>query len=277
MLIFSRYTWWVGAMVGLALALAAAGATGVLNPVQGTFISVTSPLENVLTAVADPVASLLSGAGDIDNLQAENRDLRVENESLRNQITQLQQDVAEIDQLRQALKITESEGTAQRLAASIVHRDTSPFADVVSINRGSRDGVKKGMVVLSAQGSLIGTVTKTFDDSAFVRLITDGTSRVAAHVQGAQAADGIVSGGPNRKLTFELVQADIKVGDTVVSSGLGGSYPPDIPIGKVSSVSGTNQDIYRDVAIEPLVRMSTVQTVLVLTSFLPQRIDLDDE
>ena len=276
MLIFSRYTWWVATMVGLALLLTIAGSTGVLNPFQGAFLKVTAPLDNAFTAVFRPIATFLSDAGSLNDLQDENAKLRVENEELRNKVVGLQQDAERVKELEEALKITQGAGPDVRLAASIVHKDTSPFTDVVSINRGSSSGVKAGMVVLSAQGSLIGTVTKTFDDQAFVRLITDSKSKVNAQVLESKS-DGIVRGNPGRTLSFDLAQADIKVGDRVVTSGLGGNYPPGLPIGAVKEVSGTPQDLFRTVKVEPTVRLSTAQTVLVLTSFLPQRLGLESQ
>jgi rod shape-determining protein MreC len=60
-----------------------------------------------------------------------------------------------------------------------------------------------------------------------------------------------------------------------VTSGLGGNYPPNLPIGRVSEVSGSSQDLFRKVTVEPLARLSTTNTVLVLTSFTPQRIGLE--
>lgn len=273
MLIFSRYTWWVGIMLGLTLLLAILGQTGLLGPFQGLFLTAASPFENVLSRVFTPVASFLSDAGNLKDLQDENARLRVENEGLRNKVTNLQQDAQQIDELKKALNIQQAAGSDTKLAASVVGRDSSSFTDVVSIDRGSSSGVKVGMVVLSAQGSLLGTVTKTLPDAAFIRLITDTKSKVNAQVVESRA-DGIVRGSPGRGLTFDLSQAEIKVGDTVVTSGLGGNYPKDIPIGRVSDVSGTAQDIFRKVQVEPLVRFSTTNTVLVLTSFTPQRIGL---
>lgn len=273
MLIFSRYTWWVGIMLGLTLLLAILGQTGLLGPFQGLFLTAASPFENVLSRVFTPVASFLSDAGNLKDLQDENARLRVENEGLRNKVTNLQQDAQQIDELKKALNIQQAAGSDTKLAASVVGRDSSSFTDVVSIDRGSSSGVKVGMVVLSAQGSLLGTVTKTLPDAAFIRLITDTKSKVNAQVVESRA-DGIVRGSPGRGLTFDLSQAEIKVGDTVVTSGLGGNYPKDLPIGRVSDVSGTAQDIFRKVQVEPLVRFSTTNTVLVLTSFTPQRIGL---
>lgn len=270
MLIFSRYSWWVAAMVGFALLLTVAGQVGALSPFQGAFLTVTSPAERVMNAVFSPVAGFLSGAGSINSLRDENRELRLENEDLRRQVTELQEASERVKELQEALNLPPNAATgAQRLAANVVHRDSSAFTDVVSIDKGTKDGVRSGMVVISSRGTLMGTVTSTFGDHAFVRLITDSKSRVAALVLGTRT-DGIVKGTANRTLTFDLAQADIKVGDTIVTSSLTGRFPQDLPIGQVTEVSGTAQDIYRKVTIEPFVRMSTATAVLVLTGFTPQ-------
>ncbi|MGI8926742.1 MAG: rod shape-determining protein MreC [Tepidiformaceae bacterium] len=263
-------------MVGLSLLLAVASQAGVLTPFQGLFLKATAPIEGGINAIFRPFAAFLADAGSLNDLQDENRALRLENEQLRNDVSALQQDAERVRELEEALEITSNETAGTRVAASIVHRDSSAFTDVVSIDRGSSSGIKSGMVVLSSQGTLIGTVTKAFAGSAFVRLVTDSQSKVAAQVQESKV-DGLVRGSPGRGLTFDLAQADIKVGDIVVTSGLGGNYPPGVPIGKVAEVSGTAQDLFRKVKLDPLVRLSTAKTVLVLTSFIPQRIDLESE
>ncbi len=273
MLIFSRYSWWVGAMVALALLLTAAGQTGLLDPFQSVFLDVTAPVSRGLTAVFRPIASFLSDAGSLNDLQDENRQLRIENEQLQNKLVSVQRDAERAKELEEALRITQQSSAETRVAASIVNRVSTPFDAVVSIDRGSSAGIGVAMVVLSSQGTLIGTVTKVFGDSAFVRLITDSRSKVNAQVQESKV-DGIVKGTPGRGLAFDLAQAEIKAGDTIVTSGLGGNYPPGLPIGKVSEVSGTVQDLFRTVKVEPFVRLSTATTVLVLTSFTPERLDL---
>ena len=274
MLIFSRYTWWVGAMIGFAFMLTLMGQTGLLGPFQGAFLKAASPFENVLSGVFTPVATFLSDAGNINNLQDENARLRVENEDLRNKVTQLQQDTQEIGDLRSALNIQQSQGADTKVAANVVARDAQAFVDVISIDKGASDGIKPGMVALSAQGSLLGTVTTVNGDVSFVRLITDTKSKVNAQIVESKA-EGSLEGTANRGLIFNLSQAEIKVGDTVVTSGLGGNYPKDLPIGRVSQVSGTAQDLFRKVTVEPLVRLSTTSTVLILTSFTPQRIGFE--
>ncbi len=275
MLMFSRYSWWVASMIGLALLLAIMGQTGLLNPFQGLFLRATSPVENVLTGIFRPVAAVLSDFDELGALQDENDRLRLENEDLRNQIAGLQQDAQRVKELESLLQITEGGADETRVVANIVHRASTPFQQEVSIDRGSAAGIQVGMVVLSSQGSLMGTVTKVTSETSFVRLITDTRSKVRAEVAGT-GADGIVRGTPDRGLILDLAQGDIKVGDTVVTAGLGGNYPKGIPIGVVSAVSGTNQDLYKKVTIHPLVRLGTATTVLVNISFIPERLALED-
>jgi rod shape-determining protein MreC len=268
MLIFSRYTWWVAAMIGLALFLTAASQVGLLNPFQGAFLTVTSPVERVFGGVFRPMAGLLSNAGDIGDVRDENKRLRLENETLQIQLVEARQDAARVKELEQALKLTEANKDEVKLAANVVHRDSSPFTDVVLIDRGSGSGIKVGMVVLSSQGTLMGTVTKVTARQSFVRLVTDSKSRVAAETEGSKAS-GIVKGTAGRSLAFDLAQADIKAGDIVVTSALTGRYPAGITIGRVTEVKGTAQDLFRTVKLESTVRLSTATTVLVLTSFTP--------
>ncbi|MEX1104034.1 MAG: rod shape-determining protein MreC, partial [Dehalococcoidia bacterium] len=179
-----------------------------------------------------------------------------------------------LQELEVALGVSQDE-SSERLAANVVTRDISPFVAVIRIDKGTNDGVRNGMVVLSAQGTLVGTVTKALDDLSFVRLVTDTQSRVNAKAVESNA-DGILKGTPGRGLTFDLAQGDLKVGDIIVTSGLGGNYPEGLVIGEVSDVSGNSQDLFRKVTVEPGVRGSTAQTVFVRTDFLPQRLELDE-
>ena len=135
--------------------------------------------------------------------------------------------------------VTSGASGGTRLPANVVAHDSSAGQDSILIDQGSGKGVKKGMVVLSSQGSLIGTVTTVFGDQSFVRLITDSRSHVNAEVVESASINGTVQGSISRSLTFGLAQGDIKVGNTVMTSGLGGSYPPSIPIARVTEADQT--------------------------------------
>lgn len=276
MLIFQRYAYWAGAMVGLAMVFAVASQAGVLNPVQGVFLRVTSPIESGVGSVLRPVGAFVTDAGRIRSLQQENRELRLQVEDLQNQVAQLQQDAAEIPELRQALGIIDEAGGDTFEAASVLTRDAFPFSDVIRVNKGSNDGIRVGMVVRSTQGSLVGTVTETFPNQSLVRLISDSRSSVNAEIAGT-AIEGNVRGSATKTVKFDLAQGNISTGDQVITSGVGDNYPRGLPIGTVVEVEGTPQDLYLDVTIEPHVRLSRLTTVLIETSFDPGRQMLEQQ
>ncbi len=256
-------------MAALAFLTTFAGQFGALGPIQGVYLQATEPVENALGAVFRPVAGLLSNAGDLESLRDENRRLRLENEALQTEIVALSREAERVRELEAALSITTANTEGTRLAANVVHRESSPFTDVLSIDRGSSDGIRVGMVVLSAQGSLLGSVTDVFSDRSFVRLITDSRSRVIAETLDTHV-EGTVKGTANRQLELDLAQGEVVVGDMVVTSALSGRFPAGLPIAKVSDVSGSPQDLHLSVKLEPLVRLSGARTVLVLTSFVPE-------
>ncbi len=220
------------------------------------------------------MATILSDAGNLNAIRDENRRLRLENEELQVQVSELESQTARAQELELALGIPAA-GEFTLVPANITNRFSDPFSDTVRIDRGANDEIKPGMVVLSARGSLLGTVTDTTANTASIRLVTDSRSRVASTVQETQVT-GSVEGAADRKLSFRFAETgdDIAVGDTIVTSGLGGNYPPGILIGRVSAVSGTAQDLFRNVEIEPTVRVSTAQTVLVNITFVPLRSEL---
>ncbi|HET7737592.1 MAG TPA: rod shape-determining protein MreC, partial [Tepidiformaceae bacterium] len=209
------------------------------------------------------------------DLRDQNAELRLENERLQVRVAELQDEAARVADLEDALGITSEATAEQLLPANVTARDSTIGHDVIRINVGSEHGIVNGQVVLSANGALIGTVTKVLPTQANVQLLSDSRSIVNAEIETSRI-QGNVAGTLDHKLTFNRAQGEIKVGERVVTSGLGGLYPPGKVIGIVSEVSGTPQDLFRSVKVEPIVRLSTVETVLVITNFLPQRIDLDE-
>ena len=83
----------------------------------------------------------------------------------------------------------------------------------------------------------------------------------------------VVSGQFGHALQLEFVAAgtDVKPGDTVITSGLGGNYPKGLLIGRVSSVQGAASDLFKQIGVDPAVRPGTLESVLVMTSFIPSR------
>jgi rod shape-determining protein MreC len=266
----SRLGTWTLGIVVLSLALVLLSKTGMIDPIQNALLSVTSPVQHGLRNAADPLAAWLSDVKDVGDIRSENDRLRSENEQLKNDVARLREGQVQLQELQKLLQIKQSYPDEEFIAANILAKDPSNLKEAVAIDRGRRDGMREGMVVVTEGHSVVGTVTTLFDSYSWVTLITDPNSAVSAMVQESRA-QGVVSGSYARTLSIEFVDrgAPVKDGDVVITSAIGGLYPPGLVIGKVTEVGGTTQDLFKSVTLEPLASLSHLETVLVLTSFLP--------
>lgn len=265
---------WTLVVMALAVFLLALSKVGVLGPLENVVLTVFSPLQDALTRATEPVADFISDIGRTDELSDENQALRAENERLNAEVTRLRENEIRLQQLAQLLQVKEAYPEEQFLAANVFAREPSNVKEMVAVDRGKRDGLQDGMVVVTQGGSLVGRVTRVLDDYAWVTLITDPNSAVSAMIQESRA-QGVVSGSYSRRLTMEFVRQAVAVheGDVVLTSGIGGGFPPGLVIGRVSAVQGNSQEVFKEVTVEPLAGLSRLETVLVLTSFTPLELE----
>lgn len=257
-----------------AIALMLAGQLALLDPVENVTLNVTAPVQSVLRDVTDPLADWVNNVTDAGALSAENRRLRAENERLTNDLARLrEQGIA--GQQTAALDAVRAQFPDETFfAASVVGRDSSNLRQLIAIDAGRGDGVREGMIVVSEGRSLVGTITKVLDDYSWVMLITDPKSAVSAMVQESRA-QGVVAGNYDGSLNMEFVGqgAAVKEGDFVITSGLGGGFPPGVTIGRVSDVETREQDLFQRVTVDRLASLSNLERVLVQTSFQPTTLE----
>src|SRR5437660_8662163 len=191
------------------------------------FLSSGSGLQKQITSVR-------SGLKSLEDLERENTALRVENRELRATNQGLRDVEHEVNRLRHALNYRER-SVFKLIAAEIVARDSSTWWRTVTINRGKRDGIEIDMAVVTAEG-LVGKITTVSDSISVVLLVSDENCRVAASVEGSRE-QGIVSGervttglSPLVDLNFLTKQADLKPGQKVYTSGVGGVFPSGLLI-----------------------------------------------
>lgn len=265
---------WTGFIAIAAFALMAASRVTVLDPVENLTLNVTSPIQTLLRDTTEPVANWVNNLTDASDLSQENKRLLAENERLTNELTLARENSTELKNLQDLQGIREQFPDDVFLAASVISRDTSNVRSIVAIDSGRGDGVKEGMLVVTKGRSLVGRVTKTFDDYAWVTLITDPKSAVSAIVQESRA-EGVVAGNYGGDLIMEFVGqgAAVKEGDFVLTSGMGGGYLPGIVIGRVSEVDRTEQDLFQEVKVDHLASLSSLEDVLVIVSFEPQTLE----
>jgi rod shape-determining protein MreC len=264
---------WTGFLAIAAFVLMAASRLTALNPLENITLTVTSPIQNMLHDTTTPIANWVNDLTNASGLSSENAQLRADNERLTNDLARAREQVTTIQNAQDAQAIEQQFPQDTFLAASVVARDSSNSRRIVAINRGSSDGVKDGMIVVTEGRSLVGTVTKALNGYSWVRLITDPSSAVSAMVQESRA-EGVVSGNYGGSLDMEFVGhgAVVNNGDFVITSGIGGGYPPGIVIGRVSNVVNAEQDLFQKVQVDHLASLDQLEQVMVLTSFEPKPI-----
>lgn len=262
---------WFGFVVLASLLLVAASQFTFLDPLESAVVDVASPVESGLRDATRPVADFVNNLTDVNRLSDENQALREENERLLREIAGLREAERELQQVRQHIDLRGVQPEDTFVAANVFARDPSNFKDVIAIDVGRDDGIQEGMVVLTPQGSLLGSVTRVLDGAAWVTLIIDPTSAVSARIQESRT-QGVVAGSVDGTLTMEFVQetADVKAGDLVLTSGIGGRHPAGELIGQVVEVAATGPELFKEVRVESLADFSQLEGVLVLTSFVPQ-------
>ncbi len=251
------------------------GETGPLHTLQSAVSGAVSPLR----IVGGSIESATSTVGDtVDNITADQSTLsglREYNEQLVRQYSQMEEYKQEAQRLQKLLDLKDTyqiEGTGAR----VIGRSSEAWSQTVIINKGSDDGVSTGQTVMGTSG-VVGQIVSTSSHTATVRLLTDPQSGAAAMVQSSRA-EGILRGSLVGLLYLEDLDADaeVNVGDVVVTSGLGGSYARGLIIGTVVKVDAQQGDTSRRAVVSPNDAISTLEDVLVVSSVGSDADDSDD-
>ncbi len=242
----------------------------------GYFSSASDWFGNSLISVQEWVSTryivirdLVSAPSDVVSLQQRNAQLESEVSGLQTQVIQLQQQLTDTQVLAALVDFSQSNPESVYKAASVIGRDPSPFLHYIIINVGSNDGVRGGMPVVTNQG-LIGRVDAVISDAARVQLVTDPSSAVNVRLQNADT-DAILIGSVTGDLGLEMISQDVEVqeGDVVLTSGLGGDYPPDLLVGQLLNLRKRDYELFQQASVQSTVDFSRLEIVLVIMNFKP--------
>lgn len=238
---------------------------GVFNTIRGAWMTITMPIRWVGSAATTPIQGLGNVFTNLTTDQEKLSELKAENERLAARNTEL----AEYEQTAKRLESLlglQSLYNLKSTGARIISGSTDSWSSTVVIDKGSSVGITVGMPVTDANGA-IGQIIRCDTHTSTVRLITDENSSVSAMVQ-ASRAQGYLRGSVDGTLRLSLVRTDqtVEVGDTVVTSGLGGVYPKGLPLGTVISVERVTGSMYYSIEVEPFSSAESFEEVLVITS-----------
>jgi rod shape-determining protein MreC len=215
------------------------------------------------------VVDFLTVPRNVASLLESNTELEAEVARLQTQVIDLQQQVTETNILSALVDFARANPEYSYKAASVVGRDPSPFLRYVIINVGSNEGVLPGMPVVTDKG-LVGRVVAVIAEAARVQLVTDAASAVDVRLQ-ASNTEAMLEGSVTGEMSLNMISQDavIQVGDVVLTSGLGGTYPPNLLVGQVVSIRKLQSELFQQAAIQPNVDFTRLQFILVITNFNP--------
>jgi rod shape-determining protein MreC len=234
-----------------------------------------SPTRSALSTLVYPiqvVASFPSDAGKWMNEFFENRDeLKEQNVAL--EATNLLNNVRlqKLQNLeRENTRLRELLGSSFRLTervlvAELLSIDLDPFSQQVVLNKGLRDGVFSGQPVLDAHG-VMGQVTEVNSFSSRTMLLTDPSHGLPVQINRNGLRAVAIGRGMGEPLQLEHLahNADVRVGDVLVTSGLGGRFPVGYPVGTVIAIHFPQGKAFADIAVKPAAELDTSREVLLV-------------
>jgi rod shape-determining protein MreC len=260
-------------LIVLALAGFVLHRVGILGPVEDLLIRATTPLQEGLSLVTAQFGEIAQTARDLRDLRQRNEELETENASMLLEMVRLKEIEAEVVLLRDLLNFAQAHPSfdiqGAHVVGRVIGRDPSNLQRYITVGVGREAGVSRNMPVVTDRG-LVGRISEAGRGWSRVLLITDVSSTVNALTQSTRAS-GLVQGQPDGSLLIrDIPQADtVSVGDTVFTSGLGGNFPRQIPIGQIIEVERKDYELYQSATVYPTVDFDRLEAVIIVTDFEP--------
>ena len=234
--------------------------------IEGAISKIVMPIQNGLTFLKNKMARNDSFFTNVDTLKKENEELKQKNSELEESLRELEIIKSENDVLKEYMQMTEKYADYTTVPANVINKDTSNYSYTIVINVGKNNGVENNMAVISENG-LVGYVISAGDTSSKVQTIVDPASNVSSNISTTRdcvICKGILENTNKVKVTYIPTEANIVLGDSVETSGMGGIYPKGIHIGTITEIKDTKNSTDRYALIDTAVDFSKLETVLVV-------------
>ncbi len=225
-------------------------------------LTFSEPFQSIIDDSYKSVVGFWNNYLFLVNAKKENESLKKEVAVLRNRLQGVEEVSLQNKRLRKLLDFVD-DLDKPALPAQVIGEDISNWARTIVIDKGLRSGLRHGMPVVAAEG-VVGRVIKVAQNSARVLLVTDASSAIAALNQRTRTR-GVARGlGDDLSIEYTLNQADIDVGDLMVTSGMGGVFPKGLPLGRVLAVEKDQFGLFQRVLVDTVVDFSHLEEVMVI-------------
>ena len=226
---------------------------------------VVSPVQNLITYTLDSANNVVDHYLITVGVSEENEKLKQQIDKLIRQNNDLREELRQRDRIDDLMEY-QNEHQLKSVVARVIGRDPTQWARVVFINKGTQDGIKENLAVVTNAG-VVGHVIQAGLNTSKVMLIVDGRSSVDTLFSHDRIAGIVVGTGMEFcEMKYVPITADVNVGDPIISSGLGGVYPKGLVVGTVISITKATQGLFQEISIAPSADFGRLEEVLVLLS-----------
>ena len=264
-----RYVLW--SVIGICLVCIAMSVSNQGEPIgiQKGIRAILVPMEKGLNTVGTWVAERQEYKRSVEDLLAQIDQLEVENGQLKTRISSMENNLSELESLRDLLKMKEIYPDYEMVGARIISKDAGNWYNEFIIDKGSNDGIQKDMNVIYDNG-LVGIVSEVSANNATVRAIIDDTSSVSGMFTKSTElciVNGDLTLYEEGLLNVEMISPDAVVtsGDEVVTSYISDKYLPGLVIGYITDVTMDNDKLSQSAKITPRVSFDNITNVMIIT------------
>ncbi|MGO9519583.1 MAG: rod shape-determining protein MreC [Candidatus Korobacteraceae bacterium] len=261
-------------IIGLAVQVRRPSQVGETRLLRLWAISAVTPIEGTVVHAQKWVQNAWTNYVYLRGTRRENRELRAQIERMKIEDARLSEDARMARRVQTLLEFKE-QYVESTIAAQVIGTSGSEQSRVLYIDKGSKDGIKTDMAVITPTG-IVGKVVQVFPASAQVLPINDQFSGVGALLKDTRL-QGILKGSQNGATTLQYVMSDEKVepGEEVLTSGGDRVFPKGLPVGRVVSVE-PGKDLFLNIRVVPSARLDQVEEVLVVTRITEKMPDAKD-
>lgn len=245
-------------------------AAGVLGPLESVVSVPLNFIQGLFGGTTQGVSGFIDDVADYRRLEQRNKDLEEALAVYQAELAQLREKGEDYDRLAALLDYNRfGPEDHEYVTCDVIGMDTTGFVRALQINCGRRDGLERLDPVVTELG-LVGRITGISATGAEVLLVTDPNSQINARLQTTRE-DGLVIGqlGGDLLMSYIPVDAEIREGDLVLSSGLGQMLPADLLLGQVLSYSLSENELYQEARVRSLVDFDRLEIVQVIINFEP--------
>ena len=253
------------AFLGLITATASRSNKGIESIAGDTLNPIQKVAYNMNRGLKDFVDIILN----FSSVRAENKELTKENEELKNKLTENSDLEEENQRLKDLLDLKNQNENYNYIATNIIAYAGNGVIDGYVIDKGSNDGIKKNMVVVSGAG-LVGQVSNVGNNWSIVQTIINENINVSVMIESTRENTGILQGYKNNANEYLLkvsnlpMDSEVQEGDQIITSGLGMLYPKEIRVGEVISVEEDKVKVMKTAVVKPSVDFNKLEELCII-------------